>query len=440
MEEKYLPLCGRHKHCQSYPLDAIIEMSKAVGREVQLENLLKGIIDKTAGLMDCDRCTVFVYDETTDELWSYVAIGIDSNEIRFPVGVGIAGDTALTRKKANIPDAYSDPRFNREFDARTGYRTRSILCCPMVNAEGRLIGVLEAINKYTGGLFDEDDEIMIECLAGYSAIAIERTLLTKKYVEYQKNQEIMGFAREIQMNMLPGDFSTISSHSNAEVYAFISPATDVGGDFYDYFFVRDNIICFVIGDVSGKGVPAALLMAVAKTLFSTIARDGASPGQILHRINQEISRANEMMMFVTMFTGILDTVSGVLTYCNGGHNSPYILRRDGTIEKLDAVSATAVGLMNNSVYEEARTTLTDGSTIFLYTDGVDEAKDESGRMFTVARLEDMLSGIAFNSLKDLAGKVLAGVAEFTAGAPQSDDIAILSIRLNGREIPLEVSN
>ncbi|MBF0553893.1 MAG: SpoIIE family protein phosphatase [Nitrospirae bacterium] len=437
MKEKYLPLCGRYKHCQSYPLDAIIEMSKAVGREIRLENLLKGIIEKTAELMDCDRCTVFVYDETTNELWSYVAIGIDSNEIRFPLGAGIAGDSALTRKKVNIPDAYSDSRFNREFDEKNGYRTRSILCCPMINVEGRLIGVLEAINKNTGGAFGEEDEVMIECLSGCSAIGIERTFLTDKYIEYKKNQEIMSFAREIQMNMLPADFSTIACGSNAEVYAFISPATDVGGDFYDYFFVGDNRLCFAIGDVSGKGVPAALFMAVAKTLFSTIARGGATPGQILHRMNQELSRSNEMMMFVTMFAGILDTATGLLTYSNGGHNSPYIVFGDGKIEKLEAAAGTAVGLMDKTVYEEAAVTLNGSSAIFLYTDGVDEAKDESGRMFTVARLEAVLRGIAFNSLRGMADKVLSEVAGFTAGAPQSDDITILTVKLNGRAIPSE---
>ncbi|WP_420265052.1 PP2C family protein-serine/threonine phosphatase [Candidatus Magnetominusculus dajiuhuensis] len=431
MEEKYRPICGRYNRCQSYPLHAIIEMSKSVGREIRLEALLKVIIEKTAELMDCHRCTVFVYDETAGELWSYVAIGIDSNEIRFPLGAGIAGDSAINRKKVNIPDAYSDSRFNREFDAKTGYRTRSVLCCPMVNVEGRLIGVLEAINKNTGGAFDEEDEALIEYLAGYSAIAIERTFLTSRYVEYKKNQEIMGFAREIQMNMLPVDFKSISDSSNAEIYAFISPATDVGGDFYDYFFVGDNRLCFAIGDVSGKGVPAALFMAVAKTLFSTIARDGATPGQILYRLNQELSRANDMMMFVTMFAGILDTTTGLLTYSNAGHNSPYVVFGDCKIEKLDAVTGTAIGLMPNSVYEEAVADITGHSAIFLYTDGVDEAKDEGGRMFTVARLEDVLCDIAFDSLKNMVDMVLSEVAGFTAGAPQSDDITILTVRLNG---------
>ncbi|MCG6552770.1 MAG: SpoIIE family protein phosphatase [Candidatus Magnetominusculus sp. LBB02] len=435
--DKYQPLCGRYKHCQSYPLDAIIDMSNSLGKEIKIETVLKAIVQKTAELMDCDRCTVFVYDETTDELWSYVAIGIDMNEIRFPPGVGIAGDCALNRTKLNIADAYSDPRFNSEFDLSTGYRTQTILCCPMVNAEDKLVGVLEAINKNGGRRFDHDDEAMIEYLAGLSAVAIERTFLTDRYVEYQKNKEIMSFAREIQMNMLPRDCSDTAGCSNADIHAFISPATDVGGDFYDYFFLRDNLLCFAIGDVSGKGVPAALLMAVAKTLFSVIAREGASPGQVLHRLNQELSRANEMMMFVTMFVGILDTASGLLTYSNGGHNSPYIVSGRGTIERLDRAAGTAVGLMSSSVYEQASITVPDGAAVFLYTDGVDEAKDEGGRMFTVDRLEAALCAIDISALKDMADKVLAEVAGFTSGAPQSDDITILTIRLNGQRTPLK---
>ncbi|MBF0318364.1 MAG: SpoIIE family protein phosphatase [Nitrospirae bacterium] len=430
-KKKTPAVCGRHRYCQSYPLNAIIEISKAAGREVQLENLLKVIIDKTSELMDADRCTIFICDETANELWSYVAIGIDMDEIRFPLGAGIAGDVALTRKTANVPDAYEDTRFNAEFDTRTGYRTKSLLCCPMVNVEGRLIGVLQAINKNTGSQFDEDDETLIEYLAGYSAIAIERAFLTDRYVEYKKNQQIMDLAREIQMNMLPVDFSSICGNSDAEVYAFISAAADVGGDFYDFFFIRENVLCFAIGDVSGKGVPAALFMAVAKTLFSSIAREGASPGQILHRLNQELSRANEMMMFVTIFVGILDTVSGAFIYSNGGHNSPYILNCDGTIETLAAAAGPAVGLMNTAHYTEDMATLKRDSIMFLYTDGIDEAKDKTGRMFTVPRLEDVLRNIAADSLQGVSDKVLSEVAGFTAGAPQSDDITILSVRLNG---------
>jgi sigma-B regulation protein RsbU (phosphoserine phosphatase) len=138
-----------------------------------------------------------------------------------------------------------------------------------------------------------------------------------------------------------------------------------------------------------------------------------------------------MMMFVTIFAGILDTVSGAFTYSNGGHNPPYILRGDGTIEKLDAAAGPALGLMNTAAYEDAETTLPRGSAIFLYTDGVDEAKDESGAMFSVTRLEALLQGIGFGSLKDMTDTILSGVAGFTSGAPQSDDITILSVKLNG---------
>lgn len=428
LREKVPALCGRHNYCQSYYLDTVIEVSKAVGKEIQLEDILKVIIEKTAEVMEAERCTVFIYDEPTNELWSYVAMGIEVNEIRFPLSVGIAGHVAGTRIMANIPKAYDDPRFNCEFDVKTGYQTRSILCYPMLNHEDRLVGVLQVINKKNAGAFDRDDEILMEGLSGHATAAIERAFLTRAYMEHKKNQDIMNMAREIQMSMLPKKFPTHTGDSNIDLYAFISPAKEVGGDFYDFFFIDEHLLCFAIGDVSDKGVPAALFMAVVKTLFRTLAKKDTSPRQVLDNINKELCRDNEMMMFVTMFIGILDTASGRFTYGNGGHNPPYIMFENGRIKQLEANLGPAPGLIGEANYEEATLMLNDGSTIFLYTDGVDEAKNKEGKMFSISRLEELLCNISCSSLKEMTAKVVSAVTDFSAGASQSDDITLLSVK------------
>src|SRR5215831_15411862 len=134
-------------------LRTLLGVSKAMAREVQLDNLLQVIMEKTTEIMEADRSSLFLYDEARSELWSKIAQGLELKEIRFPIGVGIAGDVARTRKTANIPDAHRDPRFNPDFDKQTNYRTRSMLCLPLINTEDRLVGVIQTLNKKNGEVF-----------------------------------------------------------------------------------------------------------------------------------------------------------------------------------------------------------------------------------------------------------------------------------------------
>ncbi|MBF0464847.1 MAG: SpoIIE family protein phosphatase [Nitrospirae bacterium] len=424
-------LCGRYSHCLSYYLSAVIEVSKAVQREVELESILSVIVEHTAVVMEADRCTVFVYDDEKEELWSYVGKGLNQNEIRFPVTYGIAGYAARTRQKANIPDAYDDERFNKEFDLKTGYRTRSVLCQPMINNEETLVGVLQVINKKDGLHFDENDEMLIESLAAHVSIAIERAFLTEHYIENKKNQEMMNLSHDIQMGMLPNDFS-VSKY--VEIHAFISPTKEVGGDFYDFHFIAENLLCFTIGDVSDKGVPAALFMMMVKTLFRALSKKYTNPADILKAINSEIAEDNETMMFVTMFVGVLDINTGKLLYCSGGHNPPFILTGGGTAVELETDMGPALGLMSDANFKENTVTLDKDNVIFTYTDGVDEAKDGDGKMFTLKRLKHSLCRAHIGSLKALNDSVLAEVGVFTKAAPQSDDITILSVKYLGNTV------
>ena len=143
-------------------LNALLEVSRALGAEMHLDSLLPVIIQKTTEVMDAERSSLFIYDSDTDELWSKVAEGLDEKEIRFPSGIGIAGDVAKSLKTANIPDAYDDDRFNPEFDKQTNFRTKSVLCMPMKTRKGELIGVIQVLNKTDGGVFLEQDEVLLE--------------------------------------------------------------------------------------------------------------------------------------------------------------------------------------------------------------------------------------------------------------------------------------
>ncbi len=236
-------------------------------------------------------------------------------------------------------------------------------------------------------------------------------------------------ARDIQMGILP-KIPLFPQRPEFDLYALIEPAKEVGGDFYDIFFIGEEKLCFVIGDVSGKGVPASLFMAVAKTLIKAKALNGLMPDEILSGVNDELSRDNDSAMFVTVFCGMLDIVSGEITYANGGHNPPCLVTA-GIVEPLRTEPGPVVGAMDGSIYKIERVQLQPDDTLFLYTDGVSEAMDGSQSFFTVERLEEGLAQVAALPVKEATSEMMSRVRAFCSGAEQSDDITMMAIRFRG---------
>lgn len=412
-------------------LNALLEVAKALGGEMQLDNLLPVIIQKTTEVMDADRSSLFIYDSETQELWSKVAEGMDAKEIRFPVGVGIAGDVAKTLKTSNIQDAYKDERFNPDFDKKTNYRTKSVLCMPMLNNEGELVGVVQVLNKKDGGAFDDQDENLLEALSVQAAVAIQRAQLLEAFVEKQRIQESLKLAADIQMGMLPKEFPAFPDREDFDLFASIIPAKEVGGDFYDFFLIDEDHLCFVIGDVSGKGVPAALFMAVTKTHVAASTIPGVEPSDILFRANNELCKENDQGMFCTIFYGILNTKTGEVHYSNGGHNPPYIIREDGTNEQVEGTMGIALGVMDEMDFGVNTLTLKKGESMYLYTDGVNEAMDIGGNEYSYERLEEFLTSTAGQQTTDIVGGSLSDIESFVGNAEQSDDITVLMVKYTG---------
>src|SRR5215204_3870081 len=314
---------------QARNLNALLRVSKALATEIRLDDLLQVIVQEAAEVLDADRASLFLYDESRNELWSKTTQRLEIKEIRVPLGIGIAGTVAKTRTPINSPDTYADARFYPKFDKETGYRTRSILCMPLIGNGDTLIGVIQVLNKKDQQVFNESDESLLGGLSAHITVALERARLIEAYVEKERMEEALKLAHDIQMSMLPKIFPPFPERHEFDIFASIAPAKEVGGDFYDFFFINDDHLCFAVGDVSGKGVPAALFMAVTKTLFRATAGNGGTPGEILARLNTDISHDNESCMFVTFFCAILNVRTGHVDYSNGGHNLPYYLRRDG---------------------------------------------------------------------------------------------------------------
>ena len=251
-----------------------------------------------------------------------------------------------------------------------------------------------------------------------------------KIIESQKErmEDELNVGREIQMNMVPLTFPPFPERDEVSIYATLQPAREVGGDFYDFFFIDEYRLCFCIGDVSGKGVPAALFMAVTKTLIEARARDDLSTASIITHVNDELSRDNKAFMFVTLFLGILDVRTGEFLYTNGGHNPPYIKRQNGSIDILDERHGPIVGPVPGLTYKEATAHLAPDDLIFLFTDGVNEAMDPSKNQFSDERLVDLLSSRVFESVEEMVQTTVYEVEQFAGEAEQSDDITLLAIQ------------
>lgn len=244
-------------------------------------------------------------------------------------------------------------------------------------------------------------------------------------------QEELNVGRDIQMSMLPRVFPAFPDRKELELYAVLEPALEVGGDLYDFFMVDDRRLCFVVGDVSGNGVAAALFMAMTKIMVKTRAASDPSPASIVTHVNDALSQDNDSCMFVTMYLGILNLRDGTLVTTNAGHNHPLLKRRDGHFEWLTAQDGPLVGPMPGIAYKESTIRLAPGDELFLYTDGVTEADNRKRELFGNERLKAVLDQSKSVSVVDRLGEVMNAVMAFSGNAPQADDITMLGLRYHG---------
>ena len=300
----------------------------------------------------------------------------------------------------------------------------------VVSAYGDMQNIRTAMNR---GAFDfvtkpidfKDLELTIEKTMTH--LSMMREALKHRAQLLALHQELR-VARDIQMSILPQRFP---STATCDTHAIMTPAQDVGGDFYDVFHLPEQRLGIVMADVSGKGVPAALFMMVSRTLVKGNAVSNLSPGEALTQVNNLLGEENERAMFVTLLFGIFDTTSGSFTYANAGHCAPYLVRSGEKPREMPSTQGIALGVVPDFPYSEATVRLDPGDRIFLYTDGVPEAEAPDKELFENHRLEDILKGVAEKSPEEMNRAVLDAVREFSGGEHQSDDITCLTLAYHG---------
>lgn len=256
--------------------------------------------------------------------------------------------------------------------------------------------------------------------------------LTETTAARQRIESELQIARDIQMGILPKVFPPFPNRTEFDIYAVLEPAKEVGGDLYDFFFLDNDNLCIAVGDVSGKGVPASLFMAITMTLIKAKATKNLPIGEVLSMVNNNLSQDNPSLMFVTLFFSILNISTGEFEYCNGGHNPPYLIRSNGEVKPLEPTNGIALGVMEDFSYQSKKIVLEKGDTVFLYTDGVTEAMNEKDELFSEERLEQEIARLKEKSLKEMSSGMMEEIKNFCQDAPQADDITMMILKFFGK--------
>lgn len=251
--------------------------------------------------------------------------------------------------------------------------------------------------------------------------------------ESAKVQADLRVASDIQQSVLPSVFPAFPDRSEFDIYASMRPAREVGGDFYDFYLIDEDHLAFVIADVSGKGVAAALFMMAGRTTIRNQSTAGAQPGNILSNSNEQLLENNEKGLFITVFFAILNLRTGELKFSNAGHNAPYICRKDGTVEMLKMRHGFVLGGMEGIRYRTEENVLHPGDKILLYTDGVTEAVNMELQLYGDERLKTELERVQSQGIKEIIQDVTHSIDEFAAGAMQADDITMLIVEYKGEK-------
>ena len=306
------------------------------------------------------------------------------------------------------------------------------LKCIMVSAYGDMGNIRSAMNN---GAFDfATKPIDLDDLSRTIEKAIEEIEFVRQsqqeHTQPVSIQSALAVAGEIQQAILPQKFPPIEEMADmVDLFATMTPAKEVGGDFFDFFKIDEKRLGFVIADVSGKGVPASIFMAVSRTLLRATGMRGIDTNECLNYVNNMLCHESIDSMFVTVFYGIYNTETGLVEYTNAGHNPPYVVRADGTVDTLPMSENIVAGMFDDFTFTQSTLQLDKGDMLVLFTDGVTEAFNTSGEMFDEKGLETTLENKgAGKSSHDICQEILKDVNDFSGKEPQSDDITLMAIR------------
>ncbi|MDO9105892.1 MAG: SpoIIE family protein phosphatase [Methylovulum sp.] len=409
-------------------LTLLYELGEKIAACLDIEELARLALDEARRLLPSGKdiqLAILLSEQDTGQLSVCAAHG-DMYQVgaKAPALDGISLQVLATGNAEIVNDVRKDPRYQGCAGGLPDIQ--SMLCVPL-RTRDKTFGLLSVVSRMAVN-FSAGESKVLNLLASQVAVAVGRVHLIHERVAQERLQESLKLSHSIQMSMLSTVFPRFSQGGPVDLFAFMEPAREVSGDFYDFFHLDDKTLLIVIGDVSDKGVPAALFMVMVKTLIRAMAKHYVHPEQVLAAVNPELCRDNDTAMFVTLFIATLDLGTGVLTYSFGGHNQPLYLSRYGIVSMLQGDSGTALGIMDGVSYTAQTMQLHVGDSLLLYTDGISEAMDIANEAYGEQRMCQLMTGLPGHNAEELVATMIASVNTFTQGAEQSDDITLLALQ------------
>jgi len=401
----------------------IFEHAAKISREQDLSTLVRLNADLARDLVGATRCSLWLIDENSGELVTRVAHGME--EIRIPAGTGVVGSCVATNEPILVNDAASDKRFFRNVDDNSGFITESILTVPLC-ADGKVIGALQVLNKPGG--FAESDADLLTFSATYSASAIHAERLRQQAEMARLLTHEINLARDVQRSLFPRDLKQVPG---IEYAGFCRQAKSVGGDYYDFQTLPGDLFSLSLGDVSGKGIPAAVLMASIQTLLrSLLSRDPLPVAAVMGELNKSVFYCSAAERYSTLFCGVLDAARRKLTFVNAGHVKPILVRASagGHIER-PSDGGVPIGVLPMAQYTDAVVAVEPGDLIVCFSDGVSEASNPADEMWSEEAAAAVVAEYRDRSVEKVVGSLVRAADEFASGARQFDDMTVIAVRI-----------
>jgi sigma-B regulation protein RsbU (phosphoserine phosphatase) len=399
----------------------LFEVGSKISSTLDLKEVLNYILDALDQLVPFDAACVYLLDERGEEVSSVTQRGYApgrEEDLRLKIGTGIVGWVAMTGQDAIVTDVRKDPRYQMARE-----ETRSEMVVPIRSGDD----ILGAFNLESDDLeaYDFDDLRRLTKFAGQASIAIRMASLYAEIEEKRRMEEEIAVARRIQGHFLPGADPAISGY---DISGLNVTSLEVSGDYFDYFDVDTGQLGLVIADVSGKGIPAGLIMAAFRASLLAEVRNNFAIRMILSKVNRLVYESSDIAEFVTAVYGVLDEEKKLFTYANAGHNPPLLFRPGKPVERLSE-GGIVLGAFPDAQYTEATVSLSPGDVLGFYTDGVTEALSPEGEEFGENGLEATIRGNLDLSAKAMCHAVRGAVRRHTAREPLSDDLTLMIVKV-----------
>ncbi|MBI1799681.1 MAG: SpoIIE family protein phosphatase [Candidatus Eisenbacteria bacterium] len=400
--------------------EVLLEVSRALATPFDLDEVIEAIFKSLRQVVTYDAAAIYLVNRATLALERVSDVGYPQGSdeaFRLQVGQGLVGWVAKTGEPVIVPDVKQDPRY-----VAARLETRSELAAPLV-VEGRTLGVFN-LESDLEDAYHEGHLELVGAFAAQAAVAIERARLTREQLDRRRIEKELAIAREIQLSFLPKSSPEIAGFDLAGT---MLPHDEVGGDYFDFIPISETRIGLAVADVSGKGIPAALIMAGFRMCLLAEIRNEFAIRAVMRKVNSLLHESIDRDKFVTAFYGVLDFRNRVLIFSNAGHNPPILLREGGRIDYLTD-GGVALGVLPDARYEERPIAIRPGDVLVLYTDGVTEAEGPLGEQFGRRRLEECVARISGLPARQIVDGVVGEVLGFAGERGQNDDLTLVVLK------------